>query len=122
MIEGIAPPIEKCNQMLMPLSVGQKYSPIILLGSTSFLLFFLDINGKRVSVSIELDANLPLFLTPEDLQLPQTKNETPRSLWNRNATASTPCHCGNLDPTASTAYPAIYTPPGRKVHLPTRYR
>ncbi|GFU43362.1 integrase catalytic domain-containing protein [Trichonephila clavipes] len=63
-------------------------------------VFFLDINGKRVSVSIDR-CKPAFFLNTEDLQLPQTKNETL-------------CYCGtymqqlqhlllwNLDPTAST--------------------
>ncbi|GFV86947.1 hypothetical protein TNCV_2198981 [Trichonephila clavipes] len=45
-------------------------------------VFFLDINGKRVSVSIDR-CKPAFFLNTEDFQLPQTKNETP-------------CYCGTL--------------------------
>ncbi|GFW71944.1 hypothetical protein TNCV_3221201 [Trichonephila clavipes] len=75
-------------------------------------VFFLDINVKRVSVSI--DRSKPaFFLNTEDLQLPQTKNETPATV-EPNATAPTPatvepmintCYCG----ICFNAYPAIYT-------------
>ncbi|GFX34066.1 integrase catalytic domain-containing protein [Trichonephila clavipes] len=58
------------------------------------------------------------FLNTEDLQLPQTKNETPATV-EPNATASTPATVES-DPTASTAQPS--TRSGCKVHLPTRYR
>ncbi|GFY14712.1 uncharacterized protein TNCV_647561 [Trichonephila clavipes] len=51
-------------------------------------VFFLDINGKRVSVSIDR-CKPAFFLNTEDLQLPQTKNETPATV-EPNATASTP--------------------------------
>ncbi|GFS80103.1 hypothetical protein TNCV_2988751 [Trichonephila clavipes] len=79
-------------------------------------VFFLDINGKRVSVSI--DRYKPaFFLNTEDLQLPQTKNETPATV-EPNATASTPAN-GESDPTASTPTQPS-TRSGRKVHLPTR--
>ncbi|GFT96903.1 SWIM-type domain-containing protein [Trichonephila clavipes] len=54
-----------------------------------------------------IDANLPSFLTLRDLQLPQTKNETPATV-EPNATA----------PTASTPTQPS-TRSGRKVHLPT---
>ncbi|GFW82504.1 hypothetical protein TNCV_1793971 [Trichonephila clavipes] len=69
-------------------------------------VFFLDINGKRVSVSIDR-CKPAFFLNTEDLQLPQTKNETPATV-EPNATASTPTQPS--------------TRSGRKVHLPTRYR
>ncbi|GFV51154.1 pol polyprotein [Trichonephila clavipes] len=72
-------------------------------------VFLLDINGKRVSVSI--DRCKPAFLSAspntEDLQLPQTKNETPATVVH--------------DPTASTLTQPS-TRSGRKIHLPTRYR
>ncbi|GFX84629.1 uncharacterized protein TNCV_724371 [Trichonephila clavipes] len=42
-------------------------------------VFFLDINGKRVSVSIDR-CKPAFFLNTEDFQLPQTKNETPANL------------------------------------------
>ncbi|GFW59779.1 integrase catalytic domain-containing protein [Trichonephila clavipes] len=81
-------------------------------------VFFLDINGKRVSVSI--DRCKPVFfLNTEDFQLPQTKNETPATVVP-NATASTPAIVES-DPTASTPTQPS-TRSGRKVHLPTRYR
>ncbi|GFY23514.1 uncharacterized protein TNCV_3942061 [Trichonephila clavipes] len=51
-------------------------------------VFFLDINGKRVSVSIDR-CKPAFFLNTEDFQLPQTKNETPATV-EPNATASTP--------------------------------
>ncbi|GFS98293.1 integrase catalytic domain-containing protein [Trichonephila clavipes] len=66
-----------------------------------------------------IDANLPSFLNTEDLQLPQTKNETPTTV-EPNATASTPATVES-DPTASTPTQPS-TRSGRKVHLPTRYR
>ncbi|GFX67242.1 hypothetical protein TNCV_3380671 [Trichonephila clavipes] len=66
-----------------------------------------------------IDANLPSFLTLEDLQLPQTKNETPATV-EPNATSSTPATVES-DPTASTPTQPS-TRSGRKVHLPTRYR
>ncbi|GFU49370.1 hypothetical protein TNCV_974791 [Trichonephila clavipes] len=47
------------------------------------------------------------FFNTEDLQLPQTKNETPATVES--------------DPTASTPTQPS-TRSGRKVHLPTRYR
>ncbi|GFS64947.1 RT_RNaseH domain-containing protein [Trichonephila clavipes] len=59
------------------------------------------------------------FLNTEDLQLPQTKNETPATV-KPNATASTPATVES-DPTASTPTQRS-TRSGRKVHLPTRYR
>ncbi|GFX04497.1 integrase catalytic domain-containing protein [Trichonephila clavipes] len=59
------------------------------------------------------------FLNTEDLQLPQTKNETPATV-EPNATASTPATVES-DPTASTPTQPS-TRSGRKVHLPTRYR
>ncbi|GFT95897.1 integrase catalytic domain-containing protein [Trichonephila clavipes] len=59
------------------------------------------------------------FLNTEDLQLPQTKNETPASV-EPNATAPTPSTVEH-DPTASTPTQPS-TRSGRKVHLPTRYR
>ncbi|GFY29810.1 hypothetical protein TNCV_1813841 [Trichonephila clavipes] len=81
-------------------------------------VFFLDINGKRVSVSI--DRCKPAFFpNTEDFQLPQTKNETPATV-EPNATASTPATVES-DPTASTPTQRS-TRSGRKVHLPTRYR
>ncbi|GFV86254.1 retrovirus-related Pol polyprotein from transposon 412 [Trichonephila clavipes] len=69
-------------------------------------VFFLDINGKRVSVSID-GCKPAFFLNTEDLQLPKTKNETPATV-EPNATVSTPTQPS--------------TRSGRKVHLPTRYR
>ncbi|GFS54055.1 hypothetical protein TNCV_3762501 [Trichonephila clavipes] len=57
------------------------------------------------------------FLNTEDLQLPQTKNETPATV-EPNATASTPATVES-DPTASTPTQPS-TRSGRKVHLPTR--
>ncbi|GFU02221.1 hypothetical protein TNCV_2465991 [Trichonephila clavipes] len=81
-------------------------------------VFFLDINGKRVSVSIDR-CKPAFFLNTEDLQLPQTKNETPATV-EPNATASTPATVAS-DPTASTLTQPS-TRSGRKVHLPTRYR
>ncbi|GFX44086.1 gag-pol polyprotein [Trichonephila clavipes] len=59
------------------------------------------------------------FLNTEDLQLPQTKNETPATV-EPNATASTPATVES-DPTASTPTQPS-TRSGRKVHLPTKYR
>ncbi|GFU83139.1 hypothetical protein TNCV_3737501 [Trichonephila clavipes] len=59
------------------------------------------------------------FLNTEDLQLPQTKNETPATV-EPNATASTPATVES-DPTASTPTQPS-TRSSRKVHLPTRYR
>ncbi|GFW89787.1 hypothetical protein TNCV_2424451 [Trichonephila clavipes] len=79
---------------------------------------FLDINGKRVSVSIDT-CKPAFFLNTEDLQLPQTKNETPATV-EPNATAPTPATVEH-DPTASTPTQPS-TRSGRKVHLPTRYR
>ncbi|GFT93843.1 retrovirus-related Pol polyprotein from transposon 297 [Trichonephila clavipes] len=78
-------------------------------------VFFLDINGKRVSVSIDR-CKPAFFLNTEDLQLPQTKNETPATV-EPNATASTPATVES-DPTASTPTQPS-TRSGRKVHLPT---
>ncbi|GFU83984.1 hypothetical protein TNCV_3359771 [Trichonephila clavipes] len=69
-------------------------------------VFFLHINGKRVSVSIDR-CKPAFFFNTEDLQLPQTKNETPATVES--------------DPTASTPTQPS-TRSGRKVHLPTRYR
>ncbi|GFY25094.1 hypothetical protein TNCV_2692851 [Trichonephila clavipes] len=80
-------------------------------------VFFLDINGKRVSVSIDR-CKPAFFLNTEDFQLPQTKNETPATV-EPNATASTPATVES-DPTASTPTQPS-TRSGRKVHLPTRY-
>ncbi|GFW01186.1 dynein heavy chain 17, axonemal [Trichonephila clavipes] len=80
-------------------------------------VFFLDINGKRVSVSIDR-CKPAFFLNTEDLQLPQTKNETPATV-EPNATASTPATVES-DPTASTPTQPS-TRSGRKVHLPTSY-
>ncbi|GFX07407.1 hypothetical protein TNCV_4051121 [Trichonephila clavipes] len=57
-------------------------------------VFFLDINGKRVSVSIDR-CKPAFFLNTEDFQLPQTKNETPATV-EPNATASTPAAQRNL--------------------------
>ncbi|GFX62371.1 HTH_Tnp_Tc3_2 domain-containing protein [Trichonephila clavipes] len=79
-------------------------------------VFFLDINGKRVSVSIDR-CKPAFFLNTEDLQLPQTKNETSATL-EPNATAPTPATVEH-DPTASTPTQSS-TRSGRKVHLPTR--
>ncbi|GFV97436.1 ribosomal biogenesis protein LAS1L [Trichonephila clavipes] len=79
-------------------------------------VFFLDINGKRVSVSIDR-CKPAFFFNTEDLQLPQTKNETPATV-EPNATASTPATVES-DPTASTPTQPS-TRSGRKVHLPTR--
>ncbi|GFW70343.1 transposon Tf2-11 polyprotein [Trichonephila clavipes] len=59
------------------------------------------------------------FLNTEDLQLPQTKNETPATV-EPNATASTPATVES-DPTDLTPTQPS-TRSGRKVHLPTRYR
>ncbi|GFS61473.1 transposon Tf2-9 polyprotein [Trichonephila clavipes] len=81
-------------------------------------VFFLDINGKRVSVSIDR-CKPAFFLKTEDFQLPQTKNETPATV-EPNATASTSATVES-DPTASTPTQPS-TRSGRKVHLPTRYR
>ncbi|GFU72129.1 hypothetical protein TNCV_3859011 [Trichonephila clavipes] len=81
-------------------------------------VFFLDINCKRVSVSIDR-CKPAFFLNTEDLQLPQTKNETPANV-EPNARASTPATVES-DPTASTPTQR-FTRSGRKVHLPTRYR
>ncbi|GFX95931.1 hypothetical protein TNCV_2085111 [Trichonephila clavipes] len=81
-------------------------------------VFFLDINGKRVSVSIDR-CKPAFFLNTEDLQLPQTKNETPATV-EPNATAPTPATVEH-NPTASTPTQPS-TRSGRKVHLPTRYR
>ncbi|GFV31629.1 transposon Tf2-8 polyprotein [Trichonephila clavipes] len=81
-------------------------------------VFFLDINGKRVSVSIDR-CKPAFFLNTEDLQLPQTKNETPATV-EPYATAPTPATVEH-DPTASTPTQPS-TRSGRKVHLPTRYR
>ncbi|GFV97370.1 putative transposable element [Trichonephila clavipes] len=78
-------------------------------------VFLLDINGKRVSVSIDR-CKPAFFLNTEDLQLPQTKNETPATV-EPNATASTPATVES-DPTASTPTQPS-TRSGRKVHLPT---
>ncbi|GFW56435.1 hypothetical protein TNCV_2089421 [Trichonephila clavipes] len=78
-------------------------------------VFFLDINGKRVSVSIDR-CKPAFFLNTEDFQLPQTKNETPATV-EPNATASTPATVES-DPTASTPTQPS-TRSGRKVHLPT---
>ncbi|GFX62997.1 hypothetical protein TNCV_1100901 [Trichonephila clavipes] len=79
-------------------------------------VFFLDINGKWVS----FDRCKPaFFLNTEDLQLPQTKNETPATV-EPNATAPTPTTVEH-DPIASTPTQPS-TRSGRKVHLPTRYR
>ncbi|GFX35422.1 retrovirus-related Pol polyprotein from transposon opus [Trichonephila clavipes] len=78
-------------------------------------VFSLDINGKRVSVSIDR-CKPAFFLNTEDLQLPQTKNETPATV-EPNATASTPATVES-DPTASTPTQPS-TRSGRKVHLPT---
>ncbi|GFX89944.1 hypothetical protein TNCV_1260311 [Trichonephila clavipes] len=57
------------------------------------------------------------FLNTEDLQLPQTKNETPATV-EPNATASTPATVES-DPTVATPTQPS-TRSGRKVHLPTR--
>ncbi|GFY13698.1 hypothetical protein TNCV_4960681 [Trichonephila clavipes] len=81
-------------------------------------VFFLVIYGKRVSVSIDR-CKPAFFLNTEDLQLPQTKNETPATV-EPNATASTPATVES-DPTASTPTQPS-TRSGSKVHLPTRYR
>ncbi|GFV68594.1 integrase catalytic domain-containing protein [Trichonephila clavipes] len=78
-------------------------------------VFFLDINVKRVSVSIDR-CKPAFFLNTEDLQLPQNKNETPATV-KPNATPATVEH----DPTASTPTQRS-TRSGRKVHLLTRYR
>ncbi|GFU23712.1 integrase catalytic domain-containing protein [Trichonephila clavipes] len=77
-------------------------------------VFFLDINGKRVSVSINRCKPV-FFLNTEDLQLPQTKNETPVTV-ETNATPTIVEH----DPTASTPTQPS-TRSGRKVHLSTRF-
>ncbi|GFX14913.1 hypothetical protein TNCV_1486541 [Trichonephila clavipes] len=91
-------------------------------------VFFLHINGKRVSVSIDR-CKPTFFFNTEDLQLPQTKNETPATV-EPNATASTPA---TVEPNATASTPATVesdpiastptqrsTRSGRKVHLPTR--
>ncbi|GFV37295.1 integrase catalytic domain-containing protein [Trichonephila clavipes] len=62
-------------------------------------VFFLDINGKRVSVTIDR-CKPAFFLNTEDLQLPATVEP--------NVTAATPTQPS--------------TRSGRKDHLPTRYR
>ncbi|GFX02623.1 transposon Tf2-9 polyprotein [Trichonephila clavipes] len=59
------------------------------------------------------------FFNTQDLQLPQTKNETPATV-EPNATASTPATVES-DPTASTPTQPS-TRSGRKVHFPSRYR
>ncbi|GFU78742.1 transposable element Tcb1 transposase [Trichonephila clavipes] len=64
-----------------------------------------------------IDANLLFFLNTEDLQLPQTKNETPATV-EPNATTPTPATVEH-DPTASTPTQPS-TRSGRIVHLPTR--
>ncbi|GFU48105.1 hypothetical protein TNCV_4229571 [Trichonephila clavipes] len=70
--------------------------------------------------SLELKRCRPaFFLNTEDLQLPQTKNETPATV-EPNATAPTPATVEH-DPTASTPTQPS-TRSGRKLHLPTRYR
>ncbi|GFV69566.1 integrase catalytic domain-containing protein [Trichonephila clavipes] len=76
-------------------------------------VFFLDINGKRVSASIDR-CKPAFFLSTEDLKLPQTKNETPATV-EPNPTPATV----ESDPTASTPTQPS-TRSGRKVHLPTR--
>ncbi|GFX02625.1 hypothetical protein TNCV_728791 [Trichonephila clavipes] len=81
-------------------------------------VFFLHINGKRVSVSIDR-CKPAFFFNTQDLQLPQTKNETPATV-EPNATASTPATVES-DPTASTPTQPS-TRSGRKVHFPSRYR
>ncbi|GFV16768.1 HTH_Tnp_Tc3_2 domain-containing protein [Trichonephila clavipes] len=69
-------------------------------------------------VSVSIDRCKPaFFLNTEDLQLPQTKNETPATL-EHNATAPTPPTVEH-DPTASTPTQPS-TRSSRKVHLPTR--
>ncbi|GFY23812.1 hypothetical protein TNCV_3536061 [Trichonephila clavipes] len=80
-------------------------------------VFFLDVNGKRVSVSIDR-CKPAFFLNTEDLQLPQTKNETPATV-EPNVTAPTPATVEH-DPTTSTPTQPS-TRSGRKVHLPTRF-
>ncbi|GFU15042.1 hypothetical protein TNCV_3702281 [Trichonephila clavipes] len=81
-------------------------------------VFFLHINGKRVSVSIDR-CKPAFFFNTQDLQLPQTKNETPATV-EPNATASTPATVES-NPTASTPTQPS-TRSGRKVHFPSRYR
>ncbi|GFT89534.1 hypothetical protein TNCV_5137471 [Trichonephila clavipes] len=81
-------------------------------------VFFLDINDKQVFVSIDR-CKPAFFLNTEDLQLPQTKNETPATV-EPNATALTPAIVEH-HPTASTPTQPS-TRSGRKVNLPTRYR
>ncbi|GFX99019.1 integrase catalytic domain-containing protein [Trichonephila clavipes] len=78
-------------------------------------VFFLDINGKRVSVSIDR-CKPAFFLNTEDLQLPQTKNETPATV---EPIATAPTHATvEHDPTAPTPTQPS-TRSGHKVHLPT---
>ncbi|GFX16950.1 u8 snoRNA-decapping enzyme [Trichonephila clavipes] len=60
-----------------------------------------------------------LLSNTEDLQLPQTKNETPATV-EPNATASKPATVES-DPTASTPTQPS-TRSGRKVHLPTSFQ
>ncbi|GFT31624.1 integrase catalytic domain-containing protein [Trichonephila clavipes] len=57
-------------------------------------VFFLNINGKRVSVSIDR-CKPAFFLNTEDLQLPQTKNETPATV-EPNCNSFNTCYCGIL--------------------------
>ncbi|GFT52407.1 transposable element Tcb2 transposase [Trichonephila clavipes] len=69
-------------------------------------------------VSVSIDRCKPaFFLNTEDLQLPQTKSETPATV-EPNVTAPTPATVEH-DPTASTPTQPS-TRSGRKVHLPTR--
>ncbi|GFU93168.1 integrase catalytic domain-containing protein [Trichonephila clavipes] len=76
-------------------------------------VFFLHINGKRVSVSI--DRCKPAFFNTEDLQLPQTKNKTPATV-EPNATASTPAAFKNsLISMSSTFTSSLSTRSGRKL-------
>ncbi|GFU84160.1 transposon Tf2-9 polyprotein [Trichonephila clavipes] len=89
-----------------------------LLEATHDKVFFLDINGKRVSVSIDR-CKPAFFLNTEDLQLPQTKNETPATV-EPNVTAPTPATVEHDSTTSTPTQPS--TRSGRKVHLPTRYR
>ncbi|GFY15154.1 hypothetical protein TNCV_1569681 [Trichonephila clavipes] len=103
---------------MLPRPLQQPYDGPFKVLQRKDKVFFLDINGKRVSVSIDR-CKPAFFLNTEDLQLPQTKNETPATV-EPNATASTPATVES-DPTASTPTQPS-TRSGRKVHLPTRYR
>ncbi|GFV97450.1 hypothetical protein TNCV_2039581 [Trichonephila clavipes] len=103
---------------MLPRPLQQPYDGPFKVLQRKDKVFFLDINGKRVSVSIDR-CKPAFFLNTEDLQLPQTKNETPATV-EPNATAPTPATVVEHDPTASTPTQPS-TRSGRKVHLPTRF-